>query len=552
MLSSGDCIIEGITLKKYTGADAVVTVPDGIKIIDMYAFSRCQTIDSIVLPDSLEKICCWAFSDSTIREIIIPDSVTEVGENAFTGCENLCSVTLSKGISSVAEGLFSDCIKLPSITIPDNITSIGGNAFNNCISLSNTVLPSSVTSIRAGAFSDCASLKSVDIYGEDVSIYENAFINCTSLERLSFHNDYVWFAEYAFKGCTNLKTIDFPLHYGFSAFGKSHLAAAKNCFDGCRADSVFRYVTDTNNKLECAATWLEGERIKDHDGEQISVWVKRNKTKLLKLIAEKGYSKAFLGLIEEIGDAKFSMDDIEAAIQLAANKEIQAVLLDYKNKKYTDQSIKKKIDKQFDIELSIEKKSVTEGSSILLGQNIWVDKPYPLEWIIEKVSNKECLVISKYWLKKMKFYSGSATKGEFIGWDRSDVRKWLNGEFYLNAFSDEERSRIIKKTIKNKNGPDTEDAIFIPNEKEFQDYIWKDGGHDYYCHYGKITANDDAEILRKTWMARTDCRIELRCNNGSNKAADAGRVFGYVTFYGNSWQDPVEEYYIRPMMWIKR
>lgn len=74
-----------------------------------------------------------AFSGCHITSIIIPNSVTSIGDEAFGACQDLTSISIPNGVTSIASRTFDHCIKLTSITIPNSIVSIGECAFYNCI-----------------------------------------------------------------------------------------------------------------------------------------------------------------------------------------------------------------------------------------------------------------------------------------------------------------------------------------------------------------------------------------------------------------------------------
>ena len=89
---------------------------------------------------------------------IIPNSVTSIGDKAFSGCESLQSVTIPNSVTKIEVETFSLCKSLQSITIPNSVTSIGDYAFYWCKSLQSITIPNSVTSIGDGAFSGCTHL----------------------------------------------------------------------------------------------------------------------------------------------------------------------------------------------------------------------------------------------------------------------------------------------------------------------------------------------------------------------------------------------------------
>ncbi len=101
--------------------------------IDQYALYRCNTLTSIVIPDTVTSIGLAAFAECTsLAEIVIPDSVTDIGYAAFTECTSLASVTLSNNLNSIGESAFEGCTALESIRIPDSVTSIGDWVFGGC------------------------------------------------------------------------------------------------------------------------------------------------------------------------------------------------------------------------------------------------------------------------------------------------------------------------------------------------------------------------------------------------------------------------------------
>ena len=102
---------------------------------------------------------------SSLRSIVIPDSVTSIGNGAFLGCSRLTSVTLGNSVTSIGNGAFRGCSSLTSIVIPDSVTSIDYRAFYGCSSLTSIVIPDSVTSIGSSAFEGCSSLTSIQFNG---------------------------------------------------------------------------------------------------------------------------------------------------------------------------------------------------------------------------------------------------------------------------------------------------------------------------------------------------------------------------------------------------
>ena len=100
------------------------------------AFSGCESLTSITIPNSVTRIGDSAFVYcESLTSITIPDSVTRIGEGVFRGCSSLTSITISKSVTSIGDFAFAGCSSLTSITIPNSVTSIGENAFDGCESL---------------------------------------------------------------------------------------------------------------------------------------------------------------------------------------------------------------------------------------------------------------------------------------------------------------------------------------------------------------------------------------------------------------------------------
>ena len=116
---------------------------------------------SISIPDSVNSIGRYAFSDCGITSIRIPNSVISISNCAFSGCSNLISVNLPNSITTISDYVFSHCSNLTSINIPDSVSSIGNYAFYCCSSLISISISDSITEIGDGAFSGCNSLKDV-------------------------------------------------------------------------------------------------------------------------------------------------------------------------------------------------------------------------------------------------------------------------------------------------------------------------------------------------------------------------------------------------------
>ena len=186
------------------------SVKEGTRIICNGAFYFCRSLSKIVIPSSVTSIGEWAFSNcGSLSTIVIPSSVTSIGDRAFSSCTSLKYISIPKSVIGLNGNPFADwngklqCLSpnfineddilfnkdknkiisfrnqnIESYVIPSSVTSIGNDAFSKCSSLSKIVIPSSVTSIGEMAFMDCDSQSEIVIPSSVTSIGDSAFYRC--------------------------------------------------------------------------------------------------------------------------------------------------------------------------------------------------------------------------------------------------------------------------------------------------------------------------------------------------------------------------------------
>lgn len=248
-----------------------VTIPESVTLIDYGAFENCRALTSVTIPSSVTTIGkdafedCWnltkvEISDLTawcnisfatipsnplyhakhlfingteLTELVIPESITEIGQNAFCFCHGLTSVTIHDAITKIGNNAFQNCIQmttlaignsvysigdavfyncenLTSATIPNSVSSIGSDAFANCIQMTTLTIGNSVSSIGQYAFSDCYNLTSADIPDLVTEIYDGTFNNCHNLSSLTIGNSVTSIGQYAFYNCRKLTSVTIP------------------------------------------------------------------------------------------------------------------------------------------------------------------------------------------------------------------------------------------------------------------------------------------------------------------------------------------------------
>ena len=225
-----------------------VTIPNSVTSIGQNVFEDCTGLTSITLGNSVANIGKNAFKNCTnlkriditdlvswcekgkaywfpsgssfyynnkkISELVIPNSVTRIGSNAFAGYTDLTSVTIPNSVTSIGDNAFNGCTGLTKITIPNSVTNIGVYAFTdtnlndvyiNIVDFASEnrfyhlgkkqhylyegkeiagafTIPNFVTSIGNKAFCGCTGLTSITIPNSVTSIGYNAFYGCDNIE----------------------------------------------------------------------------------------------------------------------------------------------------------------------------------------------------------------------------------------------------------------------------------------------------------------------------------------------------------------------------------
>ena len=170
------------TLIAYRSKKTSYIIPNSVTNIENYAFSGCKSLTSIEIPNSVSNIGNYAFSGcKSLTSIEIPNSVSNIGNYAFSGCKSLTSINIPNSVTNIEDSAFSGCDSLTNINIPNSVTNVEDSAFSWCKSLTNINIPDSVTNIGDYAFSDCSSLTSINIPDSVTNIGKSAFWRCDNL-----------------------------------------------------------------------------------------------------------------------------------------------------------------------------------------------------------------------------------------------------------------------------------------------------------------------------------------------------------------------------------
>ncbi|MCD8089181.1 MAG: leucine-rich repeat domain-containing protein [Clostridiales bacterium] len=207
-----------------SGTVETITINGSIRSIGNAAF-RGSGITSITLPDSLKSIGDYTFQYcNNLTTINIPENVNSISRRAFVSCANLESITADEnsnyfcsdnGIlySKDMTSIYATGSANPNITnlvIPDSVNYIYDNAFTDCLAIETlTISERDYIYIGDWAFMGCTNLVSADIYGSAPRITSYTFQGCTSLESVTIPTSVSRIEEYAFGDCSSLKTVNY-------------------------------------------------------------------------------------------------------------------------------------------------------------------------------------------------------------------------------------------------------------------------------------------------------------------------------------------------------
>ena len=201
-----------------------ITIPNSVTSIENYTFEGCSNLSSITIPNSVTSIGAGAFSGcSSLTSITIPNSVTSIEAMAFNRCSSLkavyitdlvawCRINFNSGENPLhyAHHLYLNGKEIKDLIIPNSVTSIGDWAFYGCSGLTKITIPNSVTSIGNYAFQSCSNLTSVTIPNSVTSIGDWAFYGCSNLTSITIPNSVTSIGDRAFYGCSGLTKITIP------------------------------------------------------------------------------------------------------------------------------------------------------------------------------------------------------------------------------------------------------------------------------------------------------------------------------------------------------
>ena len=214
-------VIKGGVLKKYTGSDIDVTIPDGVKAIGAHngaanpgPFFGCAMVQSIAFPPSVELILERGVSECrSLRRVRFSEGLREIEEGAFSSNEKLTEISLPDSCETIEKGAFSCCRNLQKAKLPRSLRVLPSLAFSECGCLREITWPNKLEEIGDWAFSSCRSLKKVSLPDGLKRLGDCAFYNCEGLEEIDIPPTVTHFGDSGpaqcdiFYGCHNLRSI---------------------------------------------------------------------------------------------------------------------------------------------------------------------------------------------------------------------------------------------------------------------------------------------------------------------------------------------------------
>ena len=198
-----------------------LVIPNTVTKLGDYAFYGCTSITNVIVPNSVTEIGRYAFANcSRLTSIVFPNSITEMKEGIFINCTALVDVNIPNQLTAIPDHMFAACFSIPSIEIPNTVTHIGYRSFDGCHSLNNVFIPSSVVEIDDLPFTTCRSLTKLTVASDNPK-YDSRD-NCNAIIETATNtlivgcpntivpNTVTKIGRYAFFSCDNLTDVILP------------------------------------------------------------------------------------------------------------------------------------------------------------------------------------------------------------------------------------------------------------------------------------------------------------------------------------------------------
>lgn len=510
------------------------------------------------------NICNEAFKNSEITSVVIPNTVTEIGESAFFSCSNLTSVVIGDGVTTIGVFAFNMCSSLASVTI-EGSPNIGLSAFGLCNSalyteyefgkyISNAENPYAIlveltninlstykinefTKIIAhGAFRDCGRLTSITIPDSITTVSDYAFKGCSKLTSVDIGDNVTTIGSYAFCDCAGLTSVVIPdsvESIGNCAFsGCSNLASI--FYGGTESDWNAISIENNNYYLLNATRYYYSEgrptvsgNFWHYENGVITIWGPCHHTDANK----DGVCDKCEDIVEYTRDSEYiyfgeyPQTIKESSVTVSNTQDARGYFLGSDGYYYAKVVASPcGSDYKFSNEWA-----VTSGTTYYF-------KVEPIRWRILTTEEDNALILCDSIIAKHGYDDSTNMEAfEYDYYNISDIRAWLCTTFYENAFTELQREIILTTTVDNSeysagydsfDANDTEDKLFLLSYREVNNtdygFIGSDltddtesrmQTSDYARATGAYMSTDSANYGNGCWWLRShsDFPFTFKC-----------------------------------------
>lgn len=303
-ISKSDCVLQELVedgdyiyavydkhveIAAYMGSEANIEIPSKYKgkpitALGIYAFTQ-SFLETVVIPDTVEEIRenCFTpinmkkstddkyeqdtyligavLNDSTpnlelypsaLKKVVLPKKLLYIGSGAFSCCTSLEDIHLPDSVQYIGSDCFFNCVGLKGdIVLPKNLTQLYQCAFLNCTSISEVKINKKLETICGETFKNCSSLEKVDIPDNIEVLGIGAFSNCSSLKEITLSSEIIKIPESCFENCTSLNEIVIPDSIGY---------IGESAFKGCTSlqeITIPSHVSTIEDSAFDGTPWLE-------------------------------------------------------------------------------------------------------------------------------------------------------------------------------------------------------------------------------------------------------------------------------------------------------
>ena len=311
-----------------TGIEKLV-IPNSVITIGAFAFNECSNLTSVTIPNSVSSIGWDSFSmcynldrvDITdigawcqiqferresnplyyasklylngewVKDLIIPEGITSVGDFAFVWCKSLETVVISESVKTIGKEAFYDCNNVRYIEISNGVETIGNSAFHGCYSAEQIIIGDGVSVIEEAAFRHCQAVESISLPNKIAIIEKDTFFNCRRLKTISIPLSVTEVKENAFDSCLSLTKVIYSGE--FADWGKITIGSGNDYLLSAYESSyrpmgmcgkTLLWSLDENGVLTISGTG------KMYNFNHDAPW-EADKLKIKKVVIEKGVTK---------------------------------------------------------------------------------------------------------------------------------------------------------------------------------------------------------------------------------------------------------------------